>query len=262
MSPSEVEWSREHLTADAPEVGTFAFTARSCLNYMKQYAGHDMMWLGTASAFVLLLLGKRREVAAAVACVALLALVLANARLWVLPFSMMLYPNRAVYWAAPIAAVVIAMTVTAIQRRFPGTVPRGVAVFLGVALLGLCSAQNVNQYQKSLWNPPVGRDGWEALRWANENLRASDTFVEAKYGSVGSLLPVCADLPTNAWQVNHCAMEEAKEAIARRQPTHRMHVRGADPDPPPNQRIVFQNDTVTIVQLRKPRNPAPVTAGR
>lgn len=262
MSPSEVDWSRGHLLADAPTTGTLPVVVRACLDYMKRYAGHDMMWLGVASAVVLLLLGKRRQVAAVSACVALLVVVLANAHWWVLPFSMMLYPDRAVYWAAPFAAVVIAMAVTTFRRRFPRLLPGSLMVAMGVVLLGLCSAQNVNQYQKSLWNPPVGRDGWEALQWANANLRAPGTFVEAKYGSVGSLLPVCADLPTNAWQVNHCAMEEAKEVIAKQRPTHRMHVRGADPDPVPTSRVVFQNETVTIVQLRKPRNPDPVTAGR
>lgn len=250
MSPAEIEWSREHLRSDAPQPGPVADALVASLAYMKQYGGGTVAWVGAASGAALLGLGAWRRAAGVAACLASLAVVLSNAHWWVLPFSMMLYPDRAVYWAGPLAAVAAAMAATALRRRSPRVLTNPAALAVGLVVLAFIGAQHVNQYQHNVWNPAVGRDGWEALRWARSNLAEPGTFIEATYGSVGSFLPLCAGVPTNAWQVNHCAMEESKAVLARRRPTHRMYVRGVDPDPPPAAKVVFRNESVVIVDVR------------
>jgi hypothetical protein len=181
--------------------------------------------------------------------------VLLNAHWWVLPFSLLLYPDRAVYWAAPLAAVAAALAFEAARGRFPAVAAPRLALAAAGLLVVLAFVQHVNQYQKIVWNPAVGGDGWEALHWSAANLTAPDTFVRATYGSVGAFLPLSAGVPTDAWQVNHCAMDESKSALARRRPTHRLCVRGVDPEPPGGTRVVFRNPSVTIVELEPGGGP-------
>lgn len=253
MSPAELAWSRDHITSDAPQSGVAA-----CLGYLAKFGGDAVAVLGVVAWVGMLALGAWRAALGVAACLALLTVILANAHWWALPFSMMLYPNRAVYWLGPLAAAAVSLALSAGRRKFPGVAAPRVGVVAALLLLAVGLAQHVNQYQRIVWKPLVGRDGWEALRWCDGNLTAPGTFVRATYGSLGSFLPSCAGVATDAWQVNHCAMDESRSALARRRPTHQMCVRGIDPDPPAGARVVFRNAAVTIVELE----PAGVSQAR
>jgi len=85
-------------------------------------------------------------------------------------------------------------------------------------------------------------------------MNAPGTFVQATYGSVGSFLPCCAGVPTSAWQIHHCAMDEWQAVLQRLQATHQLCVRGVDPGPLPEGKILFQNSTVTILEMRPAEN--------
>jgi hypothetical protein len=250
LSQTEIDWSQGHIRGDAPKTGAWPGVVPASLDYLKRYSGSHIAWLGAASWTALLVLGRWRSALALAGCLVLLVVILANANWWILPFSMMLYPNRAVYWGGPLAAVAMALAWKAARQRFPGFGKVGVGLVASLALLGLAFAQHVNQYQRNVWRAPIGKDGWEALRWAEVHLNAPGTFVQATYGSVGSFLPSCAGVPTSAWQIHHCAMDEWQAVLRHMQPTHRLCVRGVDPTLLPQGRILFQNSTVTILDMR------------
>ncbi len=57
-----------------------------------------------------------------------------------------------------------------------------------------------------------------------------------------------------AIRCQHCAMDEWQAVLQRLQPTHQLCVRGVDSGPLPPGRILFQNSTVTILEMRPTEN--------
>jgi hypothetical protein len=254
MSQAEIDWSQGHIRADAPLADTWTGAMASSLNYLKRFSGGHIAWMGAASWMALLALGRWRSALAIAICLLLLVVILANANWWILPFSMMLYPNRVVHWGGALAAIAMALAWKATRQRFPNLGNFGVGLGVGLALLVLMFTQHINQYQRNVWHAPIGKDGWEALGWAETHMNAPGTFVQATYGSVGSFLPSCAGVPTSAWQIHHCAMDEWHAVLQRLQPTHQLCVRGVDPASLPPGRILFQNSTVTILEIKPAEN--------
>jgi hypothetical protein len=250
MSQFELDWSLEHLRLDAPEGTDGPALLLSCLGYLIRYSGSLVAWLGAASVAALVVVGRWRSALALLAGVALLVVLLANAQWSVLPFSMMLYPNRAVYWGGPLAAAALALAWQAVGQRWQFLVRPPLGIAVSVLLLAAAFSQHIPQYQKAVWERPVGKDGWEALRWAHAHLQPRTTFILAGYGSVGSYLPACAGLPTSAWEIHHCAMEESRDILGRLPPTHRLIDHDFDNTPVPPGRVLFQNATVVIVELK------------
>jgi hypothetical protein len=249
VSQAEIDWTYDYLRADAPKFASWLEIAPQCLNYLKRYGGDVMAWLGLASLAALVGLGRWRIAFALTACLTLLLVILANGQWCILPVSMLLYPDRAVYWGGPLAAVTLALAWRVARKQFPrlGDVRLGLAA--GLALIVVTFDSHVRQYQRIVAHPTIGKDGWEALRWARTGLTAPGTLVQATYGSVGWFLPACAGVPTMGLHIQQCAMDELRELLEHLRPTHRIYVRGVDPTPLPPGSIVFQNATVTIVEL-------------
>jgi hypothetical protein len=108
--------------------------------------------------------------------------------------------------------------------------------------------QHVHEYQRNVWKPPVDNDAFAALSWASQHLTQND-FVLAAYGSAATYLPSYAGIPTTAWQIYHCAMDESKAALANKTATHRFIVRDVDQPPPASAKVVFENRAVVIVAM-------------
>ena len=78
--------------------------------------------------------------------------------------------------------------------------------------------------------------------------------MQATYGSVGSFLPGCAGVATSAWQIHHCAMDEWQAVLKEMRPTHQLLVRDVDGTPLSGGKVIFQNASVTIIELRPGEN--------
>jgi len=247
MTPAAKAWTLNHILEDCPKPAEGVKYLQNSFDYLALYGNNLFIWIGLAASVFLLV--RRRWLPSVGVLVSLgtLTLIMANGRWQFLPGTTLLYPNRAVYWVGPITAIAAAVAWREWYAMIPtrATLHTGLAV--GFVLLGLTAVQHVNQYQKLASSPVVRLDGWNALKWAEANLPGA--FIHATPHNVGSQLPVCAGVPTDAWHIHHIAMEEWEE-IQRRTPfTHRLIVRGIDP-PELNGRIVFEHGGVVIVDLR------------
>jgi hypothetical protein len=262
MSQAEVDWSLQHMRGDAPQAADNPSLLLVSLSYLVRYSGSIMACIAAAAWIILCLLRYWRIALALLACLGLLVVALANSQWLVLPGSMMLYPDRAVYWGGPLAAVTMALAWHALRMKIPTFDTAHVGQVVSLILLTLAFSQHLPQYQRFVGNPPVNHDGWKALCWARTHLKADETYIAATYGSVGSFLPACAGLATSAWQIHHCAMEETQALLQQMSPTHRLCVHGVDVVPLPTGHVVFQNNTVTIFEVNLPhkaRRPATQT---
>lgn len=249
LQESEIAWTRDWQAGYAPEGEGFRLLLNS-LNYIKTYAGSLLIWAGVIATGVLL---ARRRFTAAIGLTGialLLALVVANSRHWLLPFSMLLYPERAVYWGTPLAAVAIAMMLRAIpiqQRSL-------VTMLLVGGLLIPSLLRHYQSFQRVAFRPEVTREGWETLEWAREYLDQQNDYVAAPYNSAGSYLPAVAGVATTGWHAHHFLHEEAKAMARTRTLTHIFVPRGV---PLPAGQVLFHNDNAAIIRL-----PSIVHVGR
>jgi hypothetical protein len=248
MTPAAKAWTLNHILEDCPKPAEGVKFLQNSFNYLALYGNNLFIWIGLAAGVFLLIRRRWLPAVGILFSLAMLTLIMANGRWQFLPGTTLLYPNRAVYWIGPITAIAAAFAWREWSALIPtrGTLNTGLAI--GIVLLGLTAVQHVNQYQKLASSPVVQLEGWQALKWAGANL--SGAFVHATPHNVGSQLPVCAGVPTDAWHIHHIAMEEW-EAIQRRMPfTHRLIVKGLDVWDMKG-RIVFENSSVVIVELRE-----------
>src|SRR5262249_8411995 len=136
--------------------------------YFRASAGSGIVWTGLGAAGMLLLRGRFRALALIGGAALLLGVVVANSRLWVLPLSLVLYPERAVYWVTPLTAVALAL---AWQSLAPGF-RRSALVRAVVLSLLVCfgSAAHLRHFQRPATLPAITRAEWDALGWAHNNL--------------------------------------------------------------------------------------------
>ena len=257
----------------------------SAWDFVRKDSGSFIVLAGFAAGGVLAL---RRQWGTAFLLAAAwisLATVVANSRWWILPASFLLYPERAIYWAAPISAVSLALAWRALpisnQGSRQNTLPlfslfalrssyfafilssekqsakseerRAKKIFAGVCAvcLLLISAYYQNQfYQKIVREEFINNDGWEALVWARQHLRPERDFVQAAYNSAGSFLPAVAQVGCTGAHHHHFIGRQVRQAYQRRVFTHVLldRARAAGETMPPG-RVVFSNRTITIVQL-------------
>jgi|GEM_PF-5132351 len=250
MTASAKEWTLHHILDDCPKPGTPLRLLLNSFDYLALYGENIFIWLGLASAAYLAATGRWRTALGILASVFALVFILANARWQILPGTTLLYPNRAVYWAGPITAIATALAWRQLRTQYFHRDIARTGLAIGIVLLTFTAIQHVNQYQKLASNPVIRREGWEALKWAEGNLQGSGAFVIATPHDVGSQLPVCAGVPTNAWHIHHIAMEPWN-AIQKEKPfTHRLIILGSDADTNEGA-IVFENATVRIRELPK-----------
>jgi hypothetical protein len=251
MTPAAKAWTLDHILEDSPKPATGVKFLQNSFDYLALYGNNLFIWIGLAACAFLLV--RRRWLAAAgvLASLGMLTLIMANGRWQILPGTTLLYPNRAVFWVGPVTAFAAAFAWREWYDAIPtrGTLYTGSTV--GVVLLGLTAMQHYNQYQLLASNPTVRLEGWQALKWAEANLAGRGALVHGTMHNVASQLPVCAAVPTDAWHIHHMAVEDW-DAIRNRTPfTHRLIVKGVDVWDMKG-RIVFENGSVVIVELRIP----------
>lgn len=154
-------------------------------------------------------------------------------------------------WAVVLLAGFCMSTLLRVRLGVPGYVLLGI-VYWAISLYVFRFNGGLNFALGLLLVLCLGREGWEALRWAETHLQAPGVYVQASYGAAGSLLPACAGVATSGWHLHHAAMDEWREIARRRRPTHQFWIRGIDPLPVLPGRLLFENSSVTILELRIP----------
>jgi hypothetical protein len=247
VGQEEIDWVRASHANYVP-TGEGWELLWSVPSYIKTTAGSVGVWPGGLAAVVLLIRGWFRAAAALAVAFVLLCFVVADSRFWVLPMSILLYPDRAVYWATPLAAVGMAMA-----WRSLGSGVRGL-VFLRVMLLGIlipaAGLKHVQCFQRDAMAATVSRAEWGALVWSAKNLNAKTDLVESTYKTAGSYLPAVAGIATTGWHMHFFALQEIPVVMRNRPVTH-MFVRQQVETPADFSagQVVFQNSEVTILHL-------------
>jgi hypothetical protein len=222
----------------------------SAWDFIRRDSGSFIVLAGFAACGVLAI--RRQWLTAMLLAAAWLSLatVVANSRWWVLPASFLLYPERAIYWAAPISAVALALAWRATPMAIrTATRPLSMA---SCALLLVAAYYHNQFYQKIVREDFVNMDGWQALVWARQHLQPQRDFVEAAYNSTGSFLPAIAGIACTGSHHHHFIRQQVIEAYRHRMVTHVLLDRARAPDvvAPPGT-VVFHNRTITILQVRQ-----------
>jgi hypothetical protein len=246
--PSEPqrEFMREWHRGFAPTGEGWAL-ALSAPNYVKTGAGSLSIYVGFLGALVLLIRGRFVPVIAAIAVTMLVSLVAANARYDALPGSFLLFPERVVYLAPPLAALMMALGWRALPSALRGTplVRWGVPL----ALLGLTLPRQYNHFQRIAWTPMISADGWAALCWAREHLDPQHTYVAAPYNSTGSYLPSVAGIACSGWAMHYLCFRDELRAYDHRPPTHVFIELAAGGHVDPGSTIVYQRGAIVLCEL-------------
>lgn len=216
------------------------------IRYVSQNSENLLVWPGWLACVVLAL--RRQWTAFLLLTAAWLTLitVVANSRWLVLPGSFLLYPERVLYWAAPLCAVGAALVIgRAVWHN--AAVKRGlVAGALGILLLAGYYQNKL--YQKLVREDFVNQDGWEALIWAKEHLRPESDFVETEYNSLGAFLPAFAQVACTGAHHHLFYTKQRNEAHARRPVTHVFVDQRKPPRRTVTGEVVFRNPTITVVK--------------
>jgi hypothetical protein len=243
----DLEWTRDWQQATAP-LGEHPWLGS--MGYILSNTGSLIVASGWLACAVL---AMRRQWPAALfvaAAWAMLAIVVANSHGWVLPASFLLYPERALYWAAPLSAVALALA----WRSLPllRQMPAYSAAALSVGLLGLAGYFQNLYYQKIVRVEFVGADGWEALVWARDHLDPARDFVKTPYNTAGSYLPAVAQIGCSGAHHHQFIDRQVQEMVGRRTPTHVLIDQARAPTAEaPAGAVVFRNRTITILETRR-----------
>src|SRR5262249_39861030 len=167
--------------------------------YVKTYAGSVGVWAGVAALGILLLRGHIRASGLLALAGVLLCVAVANARLWLLPASFLLYPERVVYAATPLAAAALALAWRSLPPRLPAPTAFRTAF---VAPLAVAAGAGTKHGSPRLgWRPGIPKSEWGALQWAAPHPEADHTLVESTYNAAGSYLPATAGVATTGWHM-------------------------------------------------------------
>ncbi len=226
----------------------------SSIGYIRKDAGSFIVLAGWAALGVL---AWRRQ-GGAVGVLALawvsLALVVANSRDWILPASFLLYPERVLYWAAPLSAVSLALAWRSVAPvAYAPAASRLAAAGVALGLLCMAGYYHNQFYQRIVRQDFVNAEGWDALVWAKEHLRPERDYVQTRYNSTGSFLPAVALIGCTGAHHHHFLARQVTQAAAVRTITHTLVDHGLTAASVPAGDVVFQNPSITIVAITKNR---------
>ncbi len=245
VGPGDMTTTHDWQMSSAP-LGEYAWLC--AFGYIRKDSGSAIVVAGWAALGFLAL--RRQWLAAGLLAAAwlMMATVVANSRWWVLPASFLLYPERALYWAAPLSATAIALAWRCVPAAF-----KTHRFALGAMALGLLGVAGYFQnvfYQKIVREDFVNADGWEALAWARQNLQPERDFVQAAYGSTGSFLPAMTQVGCTGAHHHHFIGRQVMLSMQRRAVTHVLLDHALAPTVHvPAGTIVFRNRTITIVHV-------------
>jgi hypothetical protein len=253
----EMERIRFFATQHAPK-GEGALPVES-IAYLVRNAESIVVWAGWAALGMLAWRRHWGPLLILTGAWLSLLLVICNSHWYRLPASFLLYPERVLYWAAPLCAVGLALAL-----RAWGTAPitvrftqgnRWILVTASVAILLLAGYYHNKLYQRFPLSRNVDQDSWDALVWAKDHLQPERDYVSANYNTAGSYLPALAQVACTGAHFHLFYTERLAQAKQRRTVSHVFvdHLQGESPEVHEG-RIVFQNRAVTIVELA--RQPA------
>jgi hypothetical protein len=230
----------------------------SAFDYIRKDAGSFIVLAGWAGCGFLAL--RRQWLAALMLAAAWLTLaaVVANSRWWILPASFLLYPERAIYWAAPISAVTLALAWRVCKPApsasdglwDPSLALRAGRIAMPACLLCVAGYYQNQFYQKIVREDFVNADGWEALLWAKQHLHPERDFVQTAYESTGSFLPAIAQVGCTGSHHHHFIKPQVDRSRQRRAVTHVLVDQALAPTAEvPAGKVVFGNRTITIVEI-------------
>jgi hypothetical protein len=245
-SDAQREFMREWHRGFAPAGEGWAL-ALSAPNYVKTGAGSFSIYAGVLAAGLLLMRGRWVPVAAALAVACLMSIVAANARYDALPGSFMLFPERVVYLAPPLAALLMALGWQALPStiRSRGVVRGGVVV----VLLAFTVPRQYNHFQRIALTPMISADGWAALCWARDHLDPQGTYVAAPYNSTGSYLPAVAGIACSGWPMHYLCFREELRAYDHRPPTHVLIELGAGGQVAPRSDVIYRRGSIVLCSV-------------
>ncbi|MBI3821943.1 MAG: hypothetical protein HY289_04600 [Planctomycetes bacterium] len=246
----EMTWTRQWQEESAPLgerpwLGSF--------DYIRKNAGSVIVLAGWFACG--LLAWRRQWPAAALLGLAWLSMtiVVANSHWWVLPASFLLYPERVLYWAAPLSAVGLALawrSYASSQRKQEGVHPLLALRACKIALLAFAAYQHNQFYQKAVRDEVVDADGWEALVWAKQHLEPTRDFVYTPYNSTGSFLPAIAQVGCTGSHHHHFLAQQVRQHQGRRTVTHVFVDEHLAPGATlPTGTVVFRNRSITIMEM-------------
>lgn len=246
-----MEMTREWQVSTAP-LGEPTWLA--AVGYVRKDSGSFIVLAGWTALAVLAL--RRQWLAVGLLTIAWLTLatVVANSRWWVLPASFLLYPERALYWAAPLSTVTMALAWRSLGSL--AYAPSSLRLAPGALALGMLALSGYYQnqfYQRIVRTEFVGADGWAALTWAKEHLRPERDFVQTAYNSTGSYLPAVAQIGCSGAHHHHFLGRQVTQVYQGRAVTHVLVDQKLAPRAVPAGEVVFQNRTITIIAITKDR---------
>jgi hypothetical protein len=235
---------------------------------MARHIGDLLAGLGTGALLVLVVRGRWRMAGLLGLALLLLAAILVNAKLWLLPGSVLLYPDRVVFLGVPLCG--LAMAGAWAVSGLPGRWRRSAGVVAAVVLLSLAAARHAHYFQRLAARPQMTDGSWEALLWCRVNLDPETAYVHTVYRTPGPYLRAVAGVAvTNFHSVFDQSAASARLRRSRRI-THVFDVRGHGIQPPPGReapvasrhllatggaRVVFENESVTIHELPTDSKP-------
>lgn len=249
VDASDMTWTQP-WQEDAAPLGEYAWL--SAFDFIRKDSGSVIVgagWIACAA-----LVWRRQGWAAGLLMAAwfMMATVVANSRWWVLPASFLLYPERAIYWAAPLSAVGLALAWRAAPAGLvEGGLTRVVLHGIAVGLLGVAAVYQNQFYQKIVREDYVNADGWAALVWARDHLKPDRDYVLTRYNSTGSFLPAIAQVACSGSHNHGFIEQQVRQACGRRSVTHVMIDQARAPEDVPPGEVVFQNQTITIVAIHR-----------
>lgn len=246
---AQLAWVHDWHRGYAPD-GDGWQLALATPNYVKSSAGSVGIYAGLLGVAMLLIRRRFVPVVAAGAVTLLLCALVANARHDWLPGSFLLFPERVVYWAPPLAALMMALGWRALPAGLRG---RPIACWsAAVVLLALALPRQHSHFQRIALAPTMNADEWETLCWARDHLEPGHAYVAASYNSTGSYLPAVAGIACSGWPLHYLCFRDELLAYGQRAPTHALVDTNATGDTPGGDVVVFRRGQVVLCTRNSP----------
>ncbi len=251
---SAVQVSTENIIATKPYVQIMAppeddmRALGSAMLFLRKDTGTVLLNAGWLAVAALALRGRWRSALLMSGAWLMLAFVVANARWYFLPGSFLLYPDRVIYWAAPLCVVSLVLAWRALPDRF--TTIRPINRLLATGTLLLAGYFHLLYYQRPVREGSLGSDAWETLAWARSHLRPGVDFVRADYNTAGAYLPALAMVGCTGSHHHHFLEGYVRAAHRQRQPTFALcDLQRVSANDLPKGTTVFRTATIIVIKL-------------
>lgn len=221
---------------------------RSAILLLRKDVGTLALYSGWLALGVLAIFGRWRTVVLLSGAWVMLTFVVANSWWYILPASFLLYPDRVIYWAAPLSAVSLALVWRALPVRLRNM--QSLNKLLATATLFLGMYFHLLYYQRPVREGSLGFEAWETLAWARSHLRPGVDFVRAEYNTAGSYLPALAMVGCTGSHNHHFLATYVQAEHRHRQPTFALcDLQKVSANDLPKGTSVFRTATMIVIKL-------------